>query len=766
VSFVSPRIGFGVAGGTLSARSDAAPSRGSRAASVVADEGLAAPGAPRPPVAGGVLVKTTDGGSHWSVVPSAPGDAQSVCFLDASRGWLGAAGVLFLTSDGGSHWSEVADPEQVSEGSSVPGPLDVEVLDCGSPTTVFDLSETVDDVGAGNALWAVFASANGRRFTLVAQDQYAPGKASPPTPGTYPGAVSVVGDGVAAVAGFTPAALPDAARAGAWSSCSAERHARAGRSHGTTAPHALAAPATVDAEPRQRSDLARAETRRERKSMAPTTQRGAEPAGPLRGGPSAAAVPISVAEGDGIGPEIMAATLEVLLAAGARLSLEPIRIGRQVYLDGVSSGIEPAAWESIRRTKVLLKAPITTPQGGGYKSLNVTIRKTLGLFANVRPCPSYAPYVATLHPSMDLVIVRENEEDLYGGIEHRQTTDVVQCLKLISRPGSERVIRYAFAYARRYGRDKVHCFTKDNIMKLTDGLFHAVFDEVAKDYPEIRAEHMIVDIGTARLAAKPESFDVIVVPNLYGDIISDVAAEISGSVGLGGSANIGTEAAMFEAIHGSAPDLAGKGVANPSGLLLAAVQMLVHIGQGEIAELVHNAWLATIEQGVHTADIYDKTSSSQLVGTAGFASAVVARLGATPRRLATVRYPVSEAPITVSVTEAPRPDKVLVGTDVFVEWHGSIEELARRLESAARPELGLVMVTNRGQKVYPEGAPETFCVDHWRCRYQSEPLGAEVDHAAVLALLGRLVEVGLPFVKTEGLYFFDGEPGFSLGQGQ
>src|SRR5512138_289368 len=248
--------------------------------------------------------------------------------------------------------------------------------------------------------------------------------------------------------------------------------------------------------------------------------------------------PITVAHGDGIGPEIMNATLQILEASGAALEIETIEIGEKVYLRGNSAGIEPSSWDSLLRTKVFLKAPITTPQGGGFKSLNVTTRKALGLYANVRPCVSYHPFVDTKHPKMDVVIVRENEEDLYAGIEYRQSADVMECLKLISRPGSEKIIRYGFEYARRNNRKKVTCFTKDNIMKLTDGLFHKIFDEIAKEYPEIQNEHWIVDIGAAKLADSPETFDVIVMPNLYGDILSDVAAQIAGSVGLAGSANI------------------------------------------------------------------------------------------------------------------------------------------------------------------------------------------------------------------------------------
>jgi isocitrate dehydrogenase len=326
-------------------------------------------------------------------------------------------------------------------------------------------------------------------------------------------------------------------------------------------------------------------------------------------------VPITVAHGDGIGPEIMDATLFILKEAGAKLDIQRIDIGEKVYLAGNTSGIEPSSWDSLRSTRVFLKAPITTPQGGGFKSLNVTVRKTLGLYANVRPCVSYQPFVETKHPGMDVVIVRENEEDLYAGIEHRQTDQVMQCLKLISRPGSEKIVRYAFEYARRHNRKKVTCFTKDNIMKLTDGLFHKVFDEIAAEYPEIENEHWIVDIGAAKLADTPTIFDVIVMPNLYGDILSDVAAQIAGSVGLAGSANIGENIAMFEAIHGSAPRRAGQNLANPSGLLLGSIMMLVHIGQSVIAERVHNAWLRTIEDGIHTYDIFDEGVSKKKVGT-------------------------------------------------------------------------------------------------------------------------------------------------------
>jgi isocitrate dehydrogenase len=480
-----------------------------------------------------------------------------------------------------------------------------------------------------------------------------------------------------------------------------------------------------------------------------------------------AGTPITVAHGDGIGPEIMDATLHILNEAGARLDIETIEVGEKVYQRGISVGIEPSAWESLRRTKVFLKAPITTPQGGGFKSLNVTTRKTLGLYANIRPCVSYHPYVDTKHPKMDLVIVRENEEDLYAGIEHQQTNDVVQCLKLISRPGSEKIVRYAFEYAQRNNRKKVTCFTKDNIMKQTDGLFHKVFDEIGAEYPDLEKEHWIVDIGAAKMADTPEAFDVIVLPNLYGDILSDVAAQIAGSVGLAGSANIGDRCAMFEAIHGSAPRRAGQNLANPSGLLLGAVMMLVHIDQPDVAERVHNAWLRALEDGIHTYDIYKAGLSKQKVGTKEFAEAVVARVGQRPEKFKSVSY--SQAPAqTASRRSAPRArmQKAYVGLDVFLDWsNGPAAQLGPELEKLAG-DLRLQTISNRGVKVFPGEIPDFVYSDLWNCRFLAADAGGAVTHAQTVALQQRITGAGYDVVKTEGLYTFDGQRGYSLGQGE
>ena len=475
---------------------------------------------------------------------------------------------------------------------------------------------------------------------------------------------------------------------------------------------------------------------------------------------------ITVAKGDGIGPEIMDATLSILNAAGAKFAIDEIEIGEKVFLAGNTAGIAPASWDIIRTNKVFLKSPITTPQGGGYKSLNVSTRKFLGLYSNIRPCMSLHPFVKTKHPIMDILIVRENEEDLYAGIEHQQTDEVVQCLKLISRPGCEKIIRYAFEYAKQQNRKKVTCFTKDNIMKQTDGLFRKVFNEIAAEYPNIQNEHWIIDIGAAKLADTPEVFDVIVMPNLYGDILSDVAAQITGSVGLAGSANIGEECSMFEAIHGSAQDIAGKNIANPSGLLQGAIMMLNHIGQADVAEKIQNAWLKTIEDGTHTPDIFKEGTSKQKVGTKEFAAAVIANLGQKPSVLKAVAYSNNLAIELPKYKRKEPATKTLEGVDLFVHWGGSDpNELADKIQKMESKGIYLSMITNRGIKVWPDGFRETFCTDHWRCRFKAKN-GEQMYKTDIIELLEKAIEEDIDAIKTENLYAFDGTAAYSLGQGQ
>jgi isocitrate dehydrogenase len=347
----------------------------------------------------------------------------------------------------------------------------------------------------------------------------------------------------------------------------------------------------------------------------------------------------------------------------------------------------------------------------------------------------------------------------------------MESLKLISRPGCERIVRYAFEYARVNNRKKVTCFTKDNIMKITDGLFHRIFDEIASEYTDIENEHWIVDIGAAKLADTPEAFDVIVLPNLYGDVLSDVAAQIAGSVGLAGSANIGESIAMFEAIHGSAPRRAGQNLANPSGLFLGAVMMLVHIGQTDVAERAHNAWLKTMEDGIHTYDIYKEGVSKQKVGTREFAQAVVERIGQQPETLKAVSYQSAGADDEGSFASrmartSESSHKETVGVDVYLEWtEGSPSQLGESVAKLNGEGLKLSSISNRGVKVFPGGSPETFCSDHWRCRFVADAgEGASVTHAQIASLLARAAASGFDFIKTENLCNFDGKPGYSHAQ--
>jgi isocitrate dehydrogenase len=477
-----------------------------------------------------------------------------------------------------------------------------------------------------------------------------------------------------------------------------------------------------------------------------------------------ALVPITVARGDGIGPEIMDATMRILEAAGARIAPEFVDIGEKVYLSGNPNGVTDAAWDSIRKTKVFLKSPITTPQGGGYKSVNVTMRKTFGLFANVRPVRTFKPFVFSKHDAIDMVIVRENEEDLYAGIEYRQTRDTCHSVKFMSRTGSEMIIRYAFEYARANGRKKVTCLIKDNIMKISDGLFHKVFKLIASEYPDIQAESLIVDIGMARIADTPERFDVVVTLNLYGDIVSDIASQIAGSVGLAGSSNIGDEYAMFEAVHGSAPDITGKGIANPSGLLNAAILMLHHIGQSDVAATIQNAWLRALEEGAHTADIC--APNKKPLTTAQFADAVIANLGKLPQNMPPAKaddFRKMKMPKVTETTKSIRT-KRLTGADVFLDMATKdVEKLGAIIEKASVPGLSFKVLSSRGVKVYPNAPNARIVTDHWRARFEGEP--GQVTNAQIREVLANIEKAGLDWIKTENLYMFDDEKCYSQVQG-
>lgn len=490
---------------------------------------------------------------------------------------------------------------------------------------------------------------------------------------------------------------------------------------------------------------------------------------------------ITIAYGDGIGPEIMEATLEILRQAGAQISCNVIEVGKNIYEKGFNSGLMPSAWEDLNNSRILLKAPITTPQGGGYKSLNVTLRKKLGLYSNVRPVSSFHPFVTTNFPKMDLVIIRENEEDLYAGIEHRQTYDTYQCLKLVTRAGCEKIVRFAFEYAVKNGRKKVSCFSKDNIMKMTDGLFHKVFDEIAKEYPQIETNHYIIDIACARLATKPEIFDVIVTMNLYGDIISDIAAEISGSVALAGSANIGDDYAMFEAIHGSAPDIAGKDIANPSGLIQAAIMMLVHIGQVDVANLVRNALYKTIENGIHTADIYNEKTSKRKVGCKEFTRAVIENLGEAPDELPKANFQIAKEHKKIAISENEKSvKKSLIGFDLFIDWQKDFSDLVKALKEMESEKLEVKMISAKGLLLWPlidQHMMPNFNKGLVTLRFIGKGISGKsssdiinfektITHQDIIDMLSDISKKNIDFVKYEGLYLFDDKVSYSSGQGE
>lgn len=462
-------------------------------------------------------------------------------------------------------------------------------------------------------------------------------------------------------------------------------------------------------------------------------------------------VNICVAYGDGVGPEIMRSVIRILDAAQAQLRYDVVDIGETVYLSGISTGISTCAWEKIIKNKILLKGPMTTPLGGGYKSINVTLRKKLGLFANIRPVKSYEPFIKCNAKGMDLVIVRENEEDLYSGIEYQTTANSYVAVKLISEEGSRKIIRYAFDYARSNGRKNVTCVTKNNIMKLSDGAFARIFDEVAKDYPELTNNHIIVDIGSARIASKPSHFDVVVTLNLYGDIMSDIAAETAGAVGIAGSANIGTDYAMFEAVHGSAPDIAGQGKANPSGLLSAAVMMLKHLQMQDKAKQIEDAWLKTIKSGVQTADLSDVSS----VSTDVFTEAVISNLDAAPKTL-TAKRTINFQSVVNKVEKSHR----IVGYDIYIR-QASSNEFSKFVRTLNHNKLHLKFIAHKGLVIWPGDSIDTE-LDMLQLRF----VGYDLLQEDLLEIQRLVIKQNLEIVMLNTLSEYDGKPGFSKGQGE
>jgi isocitrate dehydrogenase len=457
---------------------------------------------------------------------------------------------------------------------------------------------------------------------------------------------------------------------------------------------------------------------------------------------------ITLIEGDGIGPEIAESVVRIFEAAHVPVQWERAEAGLGA-IERTGNGVPDATLNSIRRNKVALKGPTTTPVGGGHKSVNVTIRKALELFANVRLAHTM-PAIETRFNNVNVLIVRENIEDTYAGIEHWQTPNVAQALKLITRQGSEAVIRYTFEQAKRLGRKRVTCVHKANIHKITDGLFLDVFREVAAQYPEMQSDDIIVDNCCMQLVSRPEQFDVLVLPNLYGDIVSDLCAGIVGGLGVAPGGNIGSDCAVFEAVHGSAPDIAGKGLANPTALLLSAIQMLQYMGLVGYAEAIMDALVSTLGAGVKTRDIGGTASTKE------FTEGIIHRLRHVEGADAIEMEPTRVDPATLSVNTETFE---LFGVDVFVQHEGGT---VPSMPESVGP-FTLRMISNRGTKVWPPPTPEILLVDHFRCRYLAETAVRRED---VLSALQELTSAGKEWMHIELLHKVGGEVRYSKAQGE
>jgi isocitrate dehydrogenase len=469
--------------------------------------------------------------------------------------------------------------------------------------------------------------------------------------------------------------------------------------------------------------------------------------------------PVTLIPGDGIGQEVIGAARRVLDAVGAPIDWEEADAGASVFRRGIASGVPAETIASISRTRLVLKGPLETPVGFGEKSANVTLRKLFETFGNIRPVRELAGVPTPFSGrGIDLVVVRENVEDLYAGIEHQQTADVAQCLKLISRPGCERVVRLAFEVARADGRKTVTCATKANIMKLTEGLLKRVFEEIAPEYPDIEARHLVVDNAAHQLVRRPEQFDVIVTTNMNGDILSDLTSGLIGGLGFAASANVGQDIAIFEAVHGSAPKYAGQDVANPTAVILSSAMLLRHVGAAAEADRVEAAVHATLAAGIHTRDV----PGGEPVSTSAYTDAVIARLDDAPRS-DVVRRRVN-VPV-IDATPSVARERAIVGVDVFVEWADGPASLAASLEAAvAGHALHLKMISNRGTMVHPSSGVTPSVVDHYRCRFVGSE-GAVVTDSEVLDLLGRIA-ANHTWMHIEKLQSFNGVLGFTRAQGE
>ena len=490
---------------------------------------------------------------------------------------------------------------------------------------------------------------------------------------------------------------------------------------------------------------------------------------------------IALAPGDGIGPEIVQASLDLFQAAGVMkqgVEFVPVEMGFSVFTKGNSRGMTDEAVRTVEECGLLFKGPMETPKGGGGKSINVTARKLWNAFANLRvfkTLPGVESVYSKAGIPIDMCIVRENLEDTYGGVEHRLSADMVQCKRLVSAPGSDEVHRFAFQTARRLGIKKIHCGHKANIMKMTDGLFLDRFRAIAQDFPDIETADVIVDALCMNLVVRPQQYQMIVLPNLQGDIVSDLCAGLVGGLGFAPSANIGKHISIFEAVHGTAPDIAGKGLANPTSIILSGLMMLRHIHLGREAAIIENALLATLESGVRTGDFGNKAKAS--VGTTEFTKAIIDRLGAQPKTVTPAPVP-EQTPASLDRAAKPMGQQVIrtfknivtqvVGCDIYLDSLLAPTSLAEEMQRIATDTpFRLTVISNRGTQVWPTGSVYTECVDYYRVRFElKDPaLSGTIGQSRTVALMDRVAEK-FTVCSYELLRTFDGIRGYSLAQGQ
>lgn len=481
---------------------------------------------------------------------------------------------------------------------------------------------------------------------------------------------------------------------------------------------------------------------------------------------------IAVAKGDGIGPEIMDAVITIFKAAEVPLEYDYVEMGKWVFDKGFNNGMTDNAKKTIEELGILFKGPMETPKGKGVKSINVTARKTWNTYANKRVFQTLHGVDTVFSKAgipIDITIVRENIEDTYGGIEHMLTHDVALSRRFITRPGSMQVIRYAFEMAKQKNARRITCGHKANIMKITDGLFLECFYEVAKEYPELKADDVIVDDLCMKLVVQPNNFDVVVLTNLQGDIVSDLCAGLVGGLGFAPSANIGDHICIFEAVHGTAPDIAGKNIANPTSLLLSGITMLRHLGLLEKAAQIENALLYTLEQGVHTGDFGDKSISP--VNTTEFANTIIANIGKKPQLNAkpeladianscTVLHQDKNTMLESKETSAEK----IVGVDLFIESSELPEVIAQKSQRHAGVKFKIVNVSNRGTQVWPTGSVYTDLVNQYNVRFESideHPLNQQDVIGLYVSMSGDFKICSLELLNE-----WDGKKAYSLAQGQ